>query len=241
MSDVELPEPHERHAVVGMTGSGKSFRVKNRVKHWSSRGGSVVWFDVKDEASKLGRVTAETTLGPLKQRVEARELALKPELLLRPRLSLAVVPPPSAAGRARAFSMVVKMLIAAHRRVVLVLDELHLYTDSALHPACHRAAAELKTLATSGRHEGIALVLIAQRAALIPLTVRAQCNLWTSFQQVEQEDLELLVPRIGEERVARVPFLKRGEFEECRGKPQLQAQSNPNTKPALRVVGGNTK
>lgn len=195
---MKRPDSRDRLLYVGKTHSGKSYALKKRLREWLTAGARVVAVDPCDEYSRHGR---GSDLGPLAERVTAAELAERPELLLKARLSLAVVPAEdSVKGWARAFLLVSGLLRRAGRPVVLVADEVGAWTDSSAHPQCHRARSELISLATNGRHRGIALALVAQRAGTVPLTVRSQLSEIVSFRQDEPEDLAALAERIGEDQ-----------------------------------------
>lgn len=225
-----LPEPRTRWLVVGKTGSGKSTYVKEQLRGWLARGVRVVALDPCDEYSQQGRETGLVRLGPLKKRVTAAQLAADPSLLLERRLSLAVVPGGGPPTWARAFVMLARM--ARHAgRVLLVADEVGTWTDRGLHADCHRAGAELVSLSTNGRHAGIALALIAQRASQIPAGARAQATSWSVFRQDEPADLEALADRLGRDAAEQVRHLPLGEHHEWRDDtPQRK------TPPALRAV-----
>lgn len=222
-----LPEPRSRICVVGRTGFGKSTEVKEVIRSWLSRGVRVVALDCCDEYSVHGLPTGLVRLGPLKRRVTAPQLAADPAMLLDPRLSLAVVPGDGPKAWARTFMMLAKMVRHAGR-LVLVVDETGTWTDASNHPACHQAKAELVSLATNGRHKGVALVVVAQRAAQIPPGVRSQASEWWAFRQDEPSDLEALAERLGKDTAERVRQLHIGEAVKWRdntidAKPKLRA------------------
>jgi len=219
-----LPQPRTRLLVCGKTGSGKSSQVKEALRHWQARGVRALVLDPCDEYSKHGRETGLVRLGPCRARVTAAELARRPELVTAARLSLAVVPDgPDARAWARAALLV--MRVARHAgRCLVTLDEVGTWTDSSLHPACHQAKAELVALATNGRHTGLALVLVAQRAAQVPASARAQATDVWAFLQDAPADVAALAERIGTqaEGVTRLPL---GECIEWRDTPPPAAQA----------------
>lgn len=55
-----------------------------------------------------------------------------------------------------------------------------------------------KPLIFMGRHKRVSLVLIAQRAAKIPIDIRSQATRFISFRQTEPDDVSAVVDRIGE-------------------------------------------
>lgn len=213
---IRLPEPRTRSYFVGKTGMGKSHLVKELLRTFGAKGVQIVALDVNDEYSRHGRPSSVRTLGPLRDRVTAAELARKPELLLEQRLSLAVVPDATPKQRARAFIMVSRMLRGADRRVLFLVDETGSVINSSLHPDCHKAAAELAVVATSGRHQSISLFIVAQRAAQIPPDVRSQASEWIVFRQDEVSDLDALAERLGKDFSQRTRALQLGQHLDWR-------------------------
>lgn len=230
-----LPQPATRLLVTGMSGTGKSTRVKELLRSWQQRGVRIVALDPGDEFSRHGVQTGLVRLGPLKHRMTATELAANPRAMLAPRLSLSVVPGPTVRDWARAFELVAGL--ARHAgRLVIVAEEAGTWCHAATHPACSRAAAELGALAATGRHQGIALVIISQRAAMVPATVRSQCTDALIFRQEETADLEALSARWRDDSLAtRLPALADGECVELLRTLQPAAQSH-HPPAALRAV-----
>lgn len=229
-----IPQPSSRLLVVGQSGSGKSTRVKELIRSWLNKGVRVVALDPGDEYSRHGVQTGLVRLGPLKHRLTAAELAANPRALLAPRLSLSVVPGPTVREWARAFELLAGLVRHAGRLVV-VADEVGTWCHAATHPACSRAAAELSALATTGRHQGIALVVISQRAATVPATVRSQCTDAILFRQEELADLEALAARWRNDSLpARLPSLADGEAIELLRTIRPAAPSPPS--PAASAV-----
>lgn len=212
---VRLPEPRSRHYFAGKTGTGKSTLLKELLRVWGGKGVRIVALDINDEYSKEGKETGLVRLGPLRRRVTAAQLAADPSMLLDPRLSLAVVPGGGPRQWARTLVMLSKMLRKAGR-VLFVVDESGTIIDSNLDPACHQARAELTSLATNGRHAGIALALVTQRAAQLPPGIRSQATTWTVFRQDEPSDLEALEERLGKPFADRVRALPIGEHLDWR-------------------------
>lgn len=233
-----LPQPATRLLVVGMSGTGKSTRVKELLRSWVQKGVRVVALDPGDEYSRHGVPTGLVRLGPLKHRMTATELAANPRAMLAPRLSLSVVPGPSIREWARAFELVAGL--ARHAgRLVIVADEAGTWCHAGTHPACSRAAAELAALATTGRHQGIALVVVSQRAATVPATVRSQCTDAILFRQEEVADLDALAARWRDDSLpTRLPALADGESVEIlRTIKGAETKSNPTpTAAPLRAV-----
>lgn len=210
--------------VYGMTGTGKTTLVKKRI----AREPRVLWLDVNDEASQHGRVA-----GPLRERMTATELSLHPAKLLESPLSLAVVPDkPTHRARAQLLKMVWELLerIATQRRanrLVLVLDELGDYADACL--------AELRTLATRAlTHLQAQLIVIAQRPALVPKTVRSQMGELIVFHLEEVDDADAATERMKPDpkkfsaQVQALPARKSITW-----RPSLASTSEPN--PAAQV------
>jgi hypothetical protein len=227
-----VPQPRSRIVVVGKTGTGKSTAVKDALRGWQSRGVKAVALDPCDEYSRHGRPSGLIQLGPLRHRCTAAELAKKPSRLLDPRLSLAVVPDARTPhAQARAF-LLVERLARAAGSMLLVLDEVGVWTDSTFGPATTQAGRVLAALAQNGRHDGLALVLIAQRASSIPKSARAQATDIWAFRQDEPSDVAALAERIGDEQAGQVSRLPVGQSIEWR-----DTTTTNTTTPALKVVG----
>lgn len=217
---LEPPRPSTRMVVVGKTGTGKSYRVKEIVRGWLDRGVRVVAIDVCDEYSRQamprgGSMTAE---GPLRQRATLAQVVANPALLKDARLSLAVVPNDLHSPRAMAhtFLVVEQMLRAIGKPTVIVVDEVGRWTnpgaDTGKPNKCHLARIALEGLATTGRKDGVALVTVSQSAAHIPANVRRQSDEWLAFLQDDPTDLEAMTDRLGKEKAAEVSCLGRFQF-----------------------------
>lgn len=216
----EAPRPSTRLVVVGKTGTGKSFRVKEALRAWLARGVRVVAVDVCDEYSRHGKPrNGLTSEGPLRKRVTADELAANGKTLMRDaRLSLAVVPNDTRSPRsmARTFLMVDAMVRAAGLPCVIVADEVGMWTNSSADRLCHQARVALEALATAGRKDGYALVTVSQSASHIPSNVRRQSDQWWAFLQDDPTDIEAMAERLGKEKAAEVSRLGRFEFVDWR-------------------------
>jgi DNA helicase HerA-like ATPase len=197
----------ERHLICGTTDTGKSHLVKAELAQLESKH-RVHVVDCLDEYSKQQG-------GPCARRYEASAVAHRlPELLGR--TSTSVVPMRhSPAAYASVFRMLFRLYTSKRWQAewkrskvvtVLVLDEVHLYND--------HVTKELEQLATTGKHYGIALVLIAQRVKAIHPDVRSQCDRVVAFKQAEQLDLEALERRCGEEFVEGVRGLPPHQYLE---------------------------
>jgi hypothetical protein len=203
-------KPSERHLICGTTDTGKSFLVKAELRKLA-RDHRVHILDCHAEYAR--------DLAKVVRRLEAKDLAHRlPELLERQ--AVAIVPSRKSVGAyAATFRMLYRTYMskrwaAAYERepitTVLVLDEVHLYNAN--------VAQELEALATTGKHQGIALKLIAQRVKAIHPDVRSQCQRVVAFAQEEDLDFEALERRCGEEFVEGVRRLPPHEYLEWRGK-----------------------
>lgn len=228
------PTPATRLLVTGKTGSGKSSAIKEAMRSWLSAGVRVVAVDVCDEYSRHGRAKhGLVQMGPLRHRVTAAELAAKPHLVNDARLSLAVVPMDrSPRAWASAFLLVERLMRDAGKAVVVV-DEVGTWTNAANGPVCHRARAALEALSTNGRKDGLALVVVAQRAAQIAPNIRSQASEWRSYLQDEAADVDALAERFGRERAEEVSRLPLYGFVEWRDATHT---TNTKRKPALKAV-----
>lgn len=192
----------ERDLVLGKTHTGKSTFAKAVVRALGNTH-RIVALDVTDEWSSAAPPRHGVDLGPLKKRVSAAQLTAKPELMLEPRLSLAVVPnEQSSQSAARAFTLICRLQKKCPLPIVLVLDEAHTWAKHVDALFCDAA--------TMGRHwgGGIALITISQRANRVPLTVRSQSSRIISFTQDEPADVDALASKTGSEfaeAVSRLP------------------------------------
>lgn len=201
---------HERWLVLGKTHTGKSTFAKREVTALV-RGHRVVAIDLTDEWSQKGRARDEVDLGPLKDRLTVAQLRARPEQLLKPRLSLAVVPDQQTSqSAARAFELVVRLLKLCPLPVVLVLDEAHVWAKHVDALYCDAA--------TVGRHwgGGIALISCSQRAVRVPLTVRSQSSRIVTFRQDEPPDVDGLALKTGRPFAEAASRLPPHEFLEWR-------------------------
>jgi DNA helicase HerA-like ATPase len=237
---LELPVARTRALFAGVTGSGKSTEVKRRLAEFQKRGVDVVAVDMIDEYSIDGQADEGLVrLGPLRQRVTAPELAANPGLLLQKRLSLAVIPPNRSRDPqvwARTYLLVDKLLRASpkKRRVLLVVEEIGTACDPQLGHWCHLASRTLSAMALNGRHDGVAMYLCSQRAALVPATARSQVIEVHAFQQVNPEDIAALRERTQGVIGDGLEALQVGQFKSWHAGES--AASTPAERPALHAV-----
>lgn len=210
------PSASTRMVIVGKTGTGKSFWVKDYLRAALDRGVRVCAIDVCDEYSRSGVPrNGLTSDGPLRQRVTFSQLLAAPQILKDARLSLAVVPDDIRSPRAMAatFLAVVAMLRSVRKPTLLVADEVGRWTDSSADPRkpskCHMAKIELEAVATVDRKNGLALICVSQSASHIPIDVRRQSDEWVCFLQDSREDVEAMEKRLGTELAAEVSRLGR--------------------------------
>lgn len=203
-----VPEAGHVWIVVGKMGSHKSTWAKAQAATWPDRV-RVVVFDYCDEWSPYGKKSRHTRPGPMTKRVTLDELAEHPEILDEPYLRLAVVPRGTRAERAEDFRQLIEILgvdgTGRDRDLVLIVEEV--WATAAL------ARDEYGTLATLGRHSGLAMVFIAQWASAIPHEVRRQAALVAAHRQDFDIDIDALTPPMPREQAERVRLLKRGERE----------------------------
>lgn len=197
-----VPQPRHRILLAGKTGQGKTYRAHHLLRQWQRAGVRVVVLDPKDEY-------ARDRGGPCRDRISALELAKRPELLAAKRLSLAVVPRSrEPQDVARAALLLLRLVPKLCGRVLLVADEVHLWADSTKGEKCHHAAKLLDVVATVERDRGVALMLVAQRAAHVPRNTRSQLSTIITFRQEDGDDLTALAARTKDatwfERVARL-------------------------------------
>lgn len=204
----------DRLVYVGKTGYGKSRAVKQLCSELQARGRRLVVFDPCDEYSQHGNASAETDLGPVRDRLTARELYRDPRALDAPRLSLAVVPDKDDPKRVALDFERVAELVRATGNCVLVVEEVGYFAEHAQSP--------LKNVATMARKDGVAVVMVAQRAVQIPLTARSQASVIVAFHQDEPADLEALEERCGRAMpgiAEQLPQLRVGESVTWRDLP----------------------
>jgi len=65
----------------------------------------------------------------------------------------------------------------------------------------------LARLVYMGRHRSVSLLLVAQRAASIPIAVRSQASRIVTFRQTEPEDVKAITERIGKQYREELPQL----------------------------------
>lgn len=71
--------------------------------------------------------------------------------------------------------------------------------------------AFFKPMLFMGRHQRADLLLVAQRAASIPIAMRSQVNRIVSFRQDDPDDVDALCERIGREYADTLPELEKLE------------------------------
>jgi len=87
--------------------------------------------------------------------------------------------------------------------LVVVIEELNLFID------CWTREEPFLNLVRVGRHHGVSIVLVAQRAAEIPKLFTSQSDAIVTFRQTEPRDLDYLskIGHVGEAGSARVQEL----------------------------------
>jgi hypothetical protein len=190
---VKLAE-HDVLGIVGVRGAGKSHYAKNQVVKTPGR--VVVW-------DPQGEYQTDNDL----DEVSVAELMAEPTLLDEEDCRLAVVAdwdkPEDLADEFAAFTALLKN--ARHEYVTkIVIDECAL-----LRPY---ADGYLVAIATQSRHWRMPLVLIAQRATMIPPGARSQCSLFISFRQNDPADIDALEERIGKIKARQASRLPRRKF-----------------------------
>jgi hypothetical protein len=96
---------------------------------------------------------------------------------------------------ARAALLLLRLVPQLCGRVLFVADEVHLWADSAKGAGCHQASKLLDVVATVERDRGVALMLVAQRAAHVPRNTRTQLSTIITFRQEDGDDLQALASR----------------------------------------------
>jgi hypothetical protein len=172
--------------ILGVPQSGKTTEAKRRVA--SAR--RVVFFSPTRDYDELGEI------------VTPEDLEDDPELLDGTFLRLVVRP--HRADLADGFARTLDVLCAELPRrggAILVADECSLYRGGAEKALC--------ALHTSAHHDGVASILVSQRATGIPPTCHATATRVVSLLQKRAEDLDELERQYGDdvpdirERVAR--------------------------------------
>lgn len=192
------PDKYSRLLVLGKTGQGKSHFVKSELRQWVRDGARVV---VLDPAGEYGKDRAVG--GPMRQTVTASQLADEPYLLKREKLALAVVPDEkySSESAAQAF-LLLSALVVKCAPVVLVVEEVGFWAHGKGGRKAFAAASKLDALATLAGKDGVSIVVVAQRAAMVPAATRSQASQIVSFAQDEAEDITVLLRRTRDEKFA---------------------------------------
>lgn len=179
----------ERHAFWGKTGTGKSTRAKEFIGAALAEGWRVCGLDPHDEFSQAGKPSKEVTLGPLRESMTVEEFLSSDHaqtMLDEPELSLALVPRSRPREMAEDFRELVP-LVRSTGNLLFFADELGLWATY--------AEDELNELATQGRHDGMPLVFVAQRAIQVPKTARTQLSHVNTGLQDEPSDLDAIAER----------------------------------------------
>lgn len=213
-------DPQRRTLVCGVTGSGKSWHVKDALARADlDQVAVVVVPDVHGEyleglhnwlpAAELAQ--GARTQKPFKIRgLFIGGLAVRPDART-----------PEAC--AEAFKLVARLLAALEpkQKTILILDEVHFWAD--------QVPEELRNLACMGRHDEIEIVFVTQRAAKVPIDARSQCQNVVAFAQSEPADLEALRLRCGKNFAEEVSLLVPASHEHAawtQGQP-AQEIANP--------------
>lgn len=177
---------------LGVTGSGKTHEAKRRVAQLLQRGFRVLVISPADEW------TADSSRpGPCREAITLAQLKADPHKMFEPDLSLALYgfDPLRPQQLAAAVKLVARLQSRFQQHegetpppFVLVLDECGSYARHCL--------ATLEGLATlGGQHLGITLWCIAQRPALVPITVRSQWTRLVLFHLEESADVAAVEER----------------------------------------------
>lgn len=177
----------DRVAVVGLSGSGKSYFARRLVSPASRL---VIW----DVCGEYADAAEPVTLA---------ELLEAPELLLGDRVALAVRPGTEDEEELAEETAALVSLVRRAGRCLLVLEEVGDYGKA--------AERTLSKLARNGRHAGVACVFVTQAAVEIPKSARRQLTRVFSFIQTDPEDLEALRKRCGDAFVERVTAWRPGD------------------------------
>ncbi|AGC45455.1 hypothetical protein MYSTI_04155 [Myxococcus stipitatus DSM 14675] len=192
-----VPDAYERFAVLGMTGSGKSYLLKQWVEYLMGRRQAVVVIDVADEYSRLGNPRPSKPgfkLGPLTQRmtIPAFRAALRHDktFLLRADLALSLVPTPGLLGPDLAAEIkAVLPALRARGNLCLFVEELAVWGRF--------AELELLDIAATWAKEGVAAWFVSQYATGIPAPVRGQVSSCISGEQFKASDRDYLTRDFG--------------------------------------------
>ncbi|HYO65132.1 MAG TPA: type IV secretory system conjugative DNA transfer family protein [Archangium sp.] len=212
--------------LLGRTGRGKSYLLKDLMRQWLELGHPVVAWDPEDELSQHGDRTITTELGPLRDRCTVSELLADPDrYLLRPDVSVAIVPDnpdeEDAEVLARQFIAITKWVrlrsqrgkAAGQKPLVLVLEEVGAWANPDKPPATvAKAIKRLTTIATRWRKRGMVMMLCAQIMPLVPRAARSQVSKWVVFQLPQSIDRNLLGRETSDDFAALTEKLDKGEF-----------------------------
>lgn len=215
--------------VYGITQSGKSHWVKTKLLPSCER---VLVLDVNSEYSRHSR-----SPGPLMDMGTTADLVKHPRKLLEPNLSLAVEPTkPMPSHEAKLLDLITRLLLAMSRddqardlpQLTLVLDECGDYA-----PHCKE---QLATLATRGAtHLNTRLIVVSQRPALVPATVRGNLGEIECFKIVDGLDKDAIASRTDKN------FAERASRLELRRHISWRATGTTDVpdRPAPPAPGGN--
>lgn len=187
-------KPHDRVLVVGITGSGKSHFVKERIVTPAKR--VVVWDPHAEYAVKCDL-----------DEVCFWELQNEPELLKQRHLRLSIVPEWDDIDElVEQLCQLVRLLRRSRGKhtTTLVIEEC-----GVIRP---RGDGVLGLLSTQARHWNVPLVMVAQRAAQVPPTAREQVSRIISFRQSSPDDIAALTERIGDVKGSKIASLPRRHF-----------------------------
>lgn len=177
----------DRVAVVGLSGSGKSWFARQLVRPAARL---VIW----DLCGEYGDAAEPVTLA---------ELLEAPELLLGERVALAVRPGTEDEEELAAETDTLVTLVRRAGQCLLMLEEVGDYGKA--------AERTLSKVARNGRHQGVATIFVTQAAVEIPKAARRQLTRVFSFIQTDPDDLEALRKRCGDAFVERVTAWRPGE------------------------------
>lgn len=199
----------EAHAgVFGVTRSGKSSWLKAQLL-------KVPRFVVLDVEQEYWHGHGKG--GPAREEMTCSELTEHWRKLLEPTLSLAVVPDDDTPKEAaRAFNALAEMARLSRLPVVVVAEETGTYGQQ-----CEEA---LRTLSTRGAKRQLQLVVVSQRPALVPKTVRSQLAQLVCFRTIEGGDIEALEERTRDQNMVALPQLADHYAVEWRSNPSATAQ-----------------